>query len=104
MQNVILFVLFENAMGVVKLSAVFQGILGMKGASEWVVTAKSGSGSSATGAWPVREPLQCLCISAELVLQSNTTIIGVSAVWTWLFTWSGLYLLPDGILSMLLCS
>ena len=45
----ILYVLFENAMGVVKLWAVIAGILDLKQAQEWVVTTKLGASDKRPG-------------------------------------------------------
>ena len=45
----ILYVLFENAMGVVKLWAVIAGILDLKQAQEWVVTTKLGASDARPG-------------------------------------------------------
>jgi beta-mannan synthase len=42
-------VLFENAMGVVKLWAVIAGILDLKQAQEWVVTTKLGASDARPG-------------------------------------------------------
>ncbi|GAB4820248.1 hypothetical protein N2152v2_007294 [Parachlorella kessleri] len=45
----ILYVLFENAMGTVKLWAVITGLLDLKRAQEWVVTTKMGSSDKRPG-------------------------------------------------------
>lgn len=45
----ILYVLFENAMGLVKLWAVVTGLLDLKRAQEWVVTTKLGSSDKRPG-------------------------------------------------------
>eukprot|EP01026_Neomeris_dumetosa_P001823 TRINITY_DN1046_c0_g1_i1.p1 TRINITY_DN1046_c0_g1~~TRINITY_DN1046_c0_g1_i1.p1 ORF type:complete len:515 (-),score=43.63 TRINITY_DN1046_c0_g1_i1:1096-2640(-) len=50
----VIYVLFENAMGIVKIFAVISGMLGLKRAQEWVVTAKMGQGSKAGKASPQR--------------------------------------------------
>lgn len=44
---IIMYVLFENAMSIVKLNAVVAGAFELKGVNEWVVTTKTGSGSAA---------------------------------------------------------
>ena len=65
----ILYVLFENAMGVVKLWAVIAGILDLKQAQEWVVTTKLGASDkrpgtqvrAARGGMPAGRPAMPLC-------------------------------------------
>eukprot|EP01023_Acetabularia_acetabulum_P061240 TRINITY_DN7394_c0_g2_i1.p1 TRINITY_DN7394_c0_g2~~TRINITY_DN7394_c0_g2_i1.p1 ORF type:complete len:516 (+),score=79.38 TRINITY_DN7394_c0_g2_i1:199-1746(+) len=51
----VVYVLFENAMGIVKMFAVLSGLLGLKRAQEWVVTTKMGASKSGkAGAAPER--------------------------------------------------
>lgn len=64
----ILYVLFENAMGTVKLWAVVTGILDLQRAQEWVVTTKLGSSDKRPGATGTSVPLpSCRMYPNELL-------------------------------------
>ena len=55
----ILYVLFENAMGIVKMGAVVAGLLDLKHANEWVVTTKLGSSDKRPGTQAAAPARQC---------------------------------------------
>ena len=57
--HAILYVLFENAMGFVKMGAVVAGVLDLKHANEWVVTTKLGSSDKRPGTAAAAPPRQC---------------------------------------------
>jgi len=57
--HAILYVLFENAMGFVKMGAVVAGLLDLKHANEWVVTTKLGSSDKRPGTAAAAPPRQC---------------------------------------------
>ncbi|KAL4420802.1 hypothetical protein ABPG75_010458 [Micractinium tetrahymenae] len=80
----ILYVLFENAMGTVKLWAVITGLLDLQRAQEWVVTTKLGSSDTRPGTGSASVPIP----SCRLYLQE--------LLWA-LFTWAaGFYALFTG--------
>lgn len=65
----ILYVLFENAMGTVKLWAVITGILDLQRAQEWVVTTKLGSSDKRPGTTNTRMAVpSCKMYLGELVM------------------------------------
>ncbi len=61
----ILYVLFENAMGVVKLWAVIAGLLDLKQAQEWVVTTKLGASDKRPGTQVFGSHLHACCQDAH---------------------------------------
>lgn len=63
----ILYVLFENAMGLVKLWAVITALLDLKRAQEWVVTTKLGSSDKRPGSVKAMMP-SCKVYSGELLM------------------------------------
>jgi beta-mannan synthase len=63
----ILYVLFENAMGLVKLWAVVTGLLDLKRAQEWVVTTKLGSSDKRPGTSASMGP-SCKIYAGELAM------------------------------------
>ena len=67
----ILYVLFENAMGTVKLWAVITGLLDLQRAQEWVVTTKLGSSDKRPGTSSSPAPAMvpsCKMYSGELLM------------------------------------
>ena len=64
----ILYVLFENAMGMVKLWAVVTGILDLQRAQEWVVTTKLGSSDKRPGTSSTSMAPSCKVYMGEMVM------------------------------------
>jgi len=64
----ILYVLFENAMGMVKLWAVVTGILDLQRAQEWVVTTKLGSSDKRPGTAAKSMVPSCKVFAGELMM------------------------------------
>jgi beta-mannan synthase len=64
----ILYVLFENAMGMVKLWAVVTGILDLQRAQEWVVTTKLGSSDKRPGTTGASLAPSCKIYGGELIM------------------------------------
>jgi len=64
----ILYVLFENAMGMVKLWAVVTGILDLQRAQEWVVTTKLGSSDKRPGTTNASLAPSCKVYGGELIM------------------------------------
>lgn len=64
----ILYVLFENAMGMVKLWAVVTGILDLQRAQEWVVTTKLGSSDKRPGTTNASLAPSCKIYGGELLM------------------------------------
>eukprot|EP01025_Chloroclados_australasicus_P030089 TRINITY_DN3014_c0_g1_i1.p1 TRINITY_DN3014_c0_g1~~TRINITY_DN3014_c0_g1_i1.p1 ORF type:complete len:518 (-),score=40.54 TRINITY_DN3014_c0_g1_i1:1280-2833(-) len=65
----VIYVLFENAMGIVKINAVISGFLGLSRANEWVVTQKMGSFSKASKAGSSHpERRQCSFYPNEMIM------------------------------------
>ena len=73
----ILYVLFENGMGIVKMGAVTAGLLDLKHANEWVVTTKLGSSDKRPGTqaaapartcrvWPQEAAMAAFVLTAAL--------------------------------------
>eukprot|EP00884_Botryococcus_braunii_P009093 jgi/Botrbrau1/18185/Bobra.53_1s0050.1 len=84
----ILYVLFENAMGVVKLWAVIAGILDLKQAQEWVVTTKLGSSDKRPGTQSAA-PRTCRFYAGEMMMSTfvlTSAIYGIFSVNKWSFS------------------
>jgi beta-mannan synthase len=85
----ILYVLFENAMGIVKLGAVIAGMLDLKGAHEWVVTTKLGSSDVRPGTTPVMTTRNCRLYGGEMAMSGfvlAAAFYGVFTVNRWTFS------------------
>lgn len=83
----ILYVLFENAMGIVKLGAVIAGMLDLKGAQEWVVTTKLGSSDKRPGT--AAAPRDCRFYAGEMLMSTfvlTAACYGVFSVNKWSFS------------------
>ncbi|BDA47669.1 probable glucomannan 4-beta-mannosyltransferase 9 [Coccomyxa sp. Obi] len=85
----ILYVLFENAMGIVKLWAVIAGVLDLKQAQEWVVTTKLGSSDKRPGTG-AGAPAPVLRFYASEMLMSTFVLTaafyGIFSVNKWSFS------------------
>mmetsp|Transcript_15640 Transcript_15640/g.39888 ORF Transcript_15640/g.39888 Transcript_15640/m.39888 type:complete len:534 (-) Transcript_15640:267-1868(-) len=86
----VIYVLFENAMGIVRLWAVISGLLNLKRAQEWVVTTKFGSSDSrpSTGISPP-ELRTCKLYTGEFIMSIFVlfaAVYGVFAVHRWDFS------------------
>ncbi|DBA75218.1 TPA: hypothetical protein ACH3X1_010513 [Trebouxia sp. C0004] len=86
----ILYVLFENAMGIVKLGAVIAGMLDLKHAQEWVVTTKLGSSDKRPGTQMPTVPVRtCRFYAAEMVFSFfvlASASYGIFSVNKWSFS------------------
>ncbi|KAK9905913.1 hypothetical protein WJX75_008869 [Coccomyxa subellipsoidea] len=85
----ILYVLFENAMGVVKLWAVVAGVLDLKQAQEWVVTTKLGASDKRPGTEHPVKMRTCRFYMGELMmslLALSAALYGMAAVNRWSFS------------------
>ncbi|CAG9466826.1 unnamed protein product [Pedinophyceae sp. YPF-701] len=77
--NAVTYVLYENAMGVVKAWALLSGLLNLKRATEWVVTQKTGAGHGEPGAplqhanWSLH-PAELL-MSAFMIGSAGTALV-----------------------------
>lgn len=86
----VIYVLFENAMGIVRLWAVISGLLNLKRAKEWVVTTKMGSsdGRPSTGVMPPGLR-QCKLYTGEFIMSIFVlfaAVYGIFAVHRWDFS------------------
>ncbi|QDZ21927.1 nucleotide-diphospho-sugar transferase [Chloropicon primus] len=86
----VIYVLFENAMGIVRLWAVISGLLNLKRAKEWVVTTKMGSSDSrpATGQ-PPPGLRTCKLYTGEFIMSLFVlfaAVYGIFAVHRWDFS------------------
>lgn len=83
----ILYVLFENAMGVVKIGAVLAGLFDLKGASEWVVTTKLGQFDKSKNGSAMLIPVRsCKLYAGELVMSIfvfSSAMYGVATMTRW---------------------
>jgi beta-mannan synthase len=77
----ILYVLFENAMGLVKLWAVITALLDLKRAQEWVVTTKLGSSDKRPGTSKAIIP-SCKVYGGELAMGLFLVSLGTLGVFT----------------------
>ena len=94
----ILYVLFENAMGIVKLWAVITGILDLKRAQEWVVTTKLGSSDKrpGTSSAPTMVP-SCKMYAAELIMSAFLLTSGFAGIFSGRSLGISTYLLIQGL-------
>ncbi|KAL6777939.1 hypothetical protein ACKKBG_A16285 [Auxenochlorella protothecoides x Auxenochlorella symbiontica] len=93
----ILYVLFENAMGTVKLWAVVTGILDLQRAQEWVVTTKLGSSDKRPGATGTSVPLpSCRLYVNELAFSGFMLAAGAWGALAGAQMGMALYLLVQG--------
>lgn len=84
----ILYVLFENAMGIVKLGAVIAGLLDLKGAQEWVVTTKLGSSDKRPGTSD-SPPRDCRFYAGEMAMSTfvlTAACYGIFSINRWSFS------------------
>ena len=86
----VIYVLFENAMGIVRLWAVISGLLNLKRAKEWVVTTKLGSSDSrpSTGV-PPPGLRTCKLYTGEFIMSLFVlfaAVYGIFAVHRWDFS------------------
>ncbi len=86
----VIYVLFENAMGIVRLWAVISGLLNLKRAKEWVVTTKLGS-SDARPSTGVAPPglRSCKLYTGEFVMSIFVlfaAVYGIFAMHRWDFS------------------
>ena len=89
----VIYVLFENAMGIVRLWAVISGLLNLKRAQEWVVTTKFGSSdarpSTGSNAAKVPDVRSCKLYTGEFVMSIFVlfaAVYGIFAVQRWDFS------------------
>lgn len=94
----ILYVLFENAMGTVKMWAVITGILDLKRAQEWVVTTKLGSSDKRPGT-AIAAP-SCKAYPGELGMSAFTLCAGFWALFSGYHFGMVTYLLLQGCVFM----
>ena len=76
----ILYVLFENAMGIVKLGAVVAGMLDLKHANEWVVTTKLGSSDKRPGTQAAAPARQCRVYPQEAAMAAFVLVAALYAM------------------------
>lgn len=94
----ILYVLFENAMGTVKLWAVVTGILDLQRAQEWVVTTKLGSSDKRPGATGASVPLpSCRMYPNELFYGVFLLVSGAWGLFSGARLGMAIYLLVQGM-------
>ena len=62
--------LFENAMGIVKLGAVVAGLLDLKNANEWIVTTKLGSSDKRPGTQAAAPKRECRVYAQEAAMSA----------------------------------
>ena len=76
----ILYVLFENAMGIVKLGAVVAGMLDLKHANEWVVTTKLGSSDKRPSTQAAAPARQCRLYPQEAAMAAFVLVAALYAM------------------------
>jgi beta-mannan synthase len=94
----ILYVLFENTMGTVKMWAVINGLLDLERAQEWVVTTKLGSSDKRPGT-ALSIP-SCKAYPAELFMAAFTLSAGFWALFAGRHWGMVLYLTMQGLVFM----
>ncbi|KAK9837515.1 hypothetical protein WJX81_008081 [Elliptochloris bilobata] len=96
----ILYVLFENAMGIVKLWACVAGILDLKQANEWVVTTKLGSSDKRPGTGAAPAVRDCKMYLNEMMMSTfvlTAAFYGIFSVNKWSFS---IFLTLQGLVFM----
>lgn len=96
----ILYVLFENGMGLVKLWAVIAGVLDLKNAQEWVVTTKLGSSDKRPGTQTPVVTRDCRMYAGEMMMSCfvlTAAFYGIFSVNKWSFS---IFLTLQGLVFM----
>lgn len=91
------YVLFQNAMGLVKLWAVIAGALGLRGANEWVVTTKMGRGKLGVAGRVELEIPACRMYPSELLMSVAILSAAVIGTLNRVHFGTSLFLLLQGV-------